>query len=164
MYKSLSLQLLLNGSGTQGILAAEFLNARLGKERFGLSSATNILVLFVSEPEPWSDENILASMLISQSINLGRARAHDIIRRRNILIGPKHSISQPAAGCAASRTESSTRRGGRKKNVRLSRHLGLEHLAMVFHALNVLDSVLLLHGGVDILVSEDLGHCSSSLC
>uniref|UniRef100_A0A1Y1KJH8 Uncharacterized protein n=1 Tax=Photinus pyralis TaxID=7054 RepID=A0A1Y1KJH8_PHOPY len=98
------LRSLLDGPGAERILAIEFLNTRLGKEGLGLG---------------------LAGMLISQSVNLGRTRAHDVIRRRNILLG------------------------------RLSSHLGLEYLAVVFHALNVLVGVLLVHGGVDVLVTED---------
>lgn len=41
--------------------------------------------------------NILASMLISQSINLGRARAHNVVRRRNILLDPTHPASARTA-------------------------------------------------------------------
>lgn len=95
--------------------------------------------------------NLLAGVLVSQSVNLGRTGAHDIIRRRNILLGPRGGISKPSAGA-----ESLTGGGGRrKKNVRLSSHLGLEYLAMVLHALNVLGGVLLVHDGVDVLVTED---------
>lgn len=107
MYNEPQNILLLNGSRAKGILASEFLNARLGKQRLGLG---------------------FARMLVSQSIDLGRARAHDVVRRRNILLS------------------------------RLISHLGLEHLAMVLHALNVLARLVLLHGSVDVPVTEDARH------
>lgn len=39
----------------------------------------------------------------------------------------------------------------------LLRHLGLEHLTMILHALDLLDRSLLLHGSVNVLVGENLG-------
>ena len=46
-----------------------------------------------------------------------------------------------------------------ERHVRLSSHLGLKDLAMVFHALDVLGRWLLLHGSVDVLVTEHhVGH------
>lgn len=48
---------------------------------------------------------------------------------------------------------------GEGENVRLFGHLGMEDLAMVVHALNVLVVLLLLllERGVDVLVAENLG-------
>lgn len=106
-------------------------------------------------------------MLISQSMNLGRARAHDVIRRRNVLFGPviQPFISstcwrqtRPAGDSALSTGTATGQMRERDKNVRLSSHLGLKHLAVVLHALDVLGRLLLLHGSVDVLVAENAGH------
>lgn len=79
--------LLLNRPGPQCVLTAnEFLSTRLREERFWLGSVKPLAAarnfnkgdggsLIIMRPRSF----LLASMFVPQSIDLGRARAHDVI-------------------------------------------------------------------------------------
>lgn len=130
------------GLCAQGVVALEFLSAGLGEQRLGLCPVDGLLVGCEIVGERGYG---LARVLVAQSVDLGGARAHDVVRGRDILGRP-----------VSSQWES---KKGNKCSVRLLlRHLGLKHLAVILHALDLLDrSLLLHHGSVDVLVGENLG-------
>lgn len=91
-------------------------------------------------------------MLVPQSIDLGGAGTHDVVRGRNVLV-------VPIATCQRMRrADGAVAAAARVFCVRLVLgHLGVQDLAMVLHTLDVLVQALglgLCHGGVDVLVGE----------
>lgn len=69
----------------QGVVALEFLSARLGEQRLGLGPVNRLLV----ECERIRKRGYgLARVLVAQSVDLGGARAHDVVRGRDILGRP----------------------------------------------------------------------------
>lgn len=69
----------------QGVVALEFLSAGLGEQRLGLGPVDELLV----ECNRVRGRGYgLARVLVAQSIDLGGARAHDVVRGRDILGRP----------------------------------------------------------------------------
>jgi hypothetical protein len=97
---------------SKGVIALEFLSARLGKERLGLG---------------------FAGVLVSQSVDLLGARAHDAVGWRDVLVSL------------------------------LVGHLGMKGLTVVLHTLDILEGWLLSHGSVDVLIGENLGRHDESV-
>lgn len=91
-------------------------------------------------------------MLVPQSIDLGRAGTHDVVRGRNVLV-------VPIATCQRGRrADGAVAAAAARVCVRLLLgNLGVEDLAVVLHTLDVLVQALslgLCHGGVDVPVGE----------
>ncbi|TQW02849.1 hypothetical protein IF2G_09731 [Cordyceps javanica] len=141
-----------DGLAAKEILAAEFLSTSLSKERFwlgpvkqttvstidklgGFLKAISVLLLLLRQGTCC----LLADVLVAEGVNLGRARAHDVVRGRDVLLGTSD-------------------------DVRFLGHFALKDLAVVVHALDILGLLgvaggllRLLHGGVDVLFAENVG-------
>jgi hypothetical protein len=142
-------------------LAFDSLSRRLGEQRLGLNPARKSAISITPcnyLNDDWRVDS-LADLLIAKGIELGGARTHDIVGRRNVLLGPVTVVSTGSlvtgvTGCTTS-------------SVLLLSHLVRQDLAVIFHRLHILDGVDLLSlcltckGSIDVLVREYVGrHCA----
>lgn len=68
----------------KGFSLVSFLALAWAKRDFGLALLTRLVSIEVSQS--WRAGNMLAGVLVSKCVDLGCARAHDVIGRRDVLL------------------------------------------------------------------------------